>query len=131
MQQLIKTLLFTATLLFSLHSLAETKTMSVQQVHDALSNSEFTGQLIDVRTPEEYAEGHIEGSINVPVGDLDDYLEDLKTLDAKGVVVYCRSGYRASRAIDAMTEAGFKNVTHMEGDMSGWYDAELPVVVSK
>ena len=131
MMRLFKAIgLFTG-LLLSTYLWAESPSMTVKEVHAATSSPNFTATLVDVRTPEEFAEGHIEGSINVPVGNLADYIEDLQPLDRKGLIVYCRSGRRAARAISMLKEVGFENVTHMQGDMGGWYDAELPVVVTK
>ncbi len=75
-------------------------------------------QLLDVRSPKEYSESHIEGSINIPVGDLESRLPEL---DAdKAVVVYCRSGRRASTAAQILAKEGFE--VHNLGGMATWED---------
>ncbi|MEW9797131.1 rhodanese-like domain-containing protein [Alteromonas sp. CYL-A6] len=83
--------------------------------------------LLDVRTPEEFSEGHIPGAINVPHDEIDAYLSSLTPDKDKTVVVYCRSGRRAKLAIEHLEAQQFNNVQHLEGDMLGWNEARLPV----
>jgi phage shock protein E len=83
--------------------------------------------VLDVRTPEEYAEGHVPGAINMPHDTVSQHLSALSDARDKEIIVYCRSGRRAAIAIDALREAGFAHVTHLEGDMLGWEAAQLPV----
>ena len=62
--------------------------------------------IVDVRTPKEYAQSHLEGAVNIPLKDLE---TRLSTLDrSKTIVVYCRSGFRASLAKSTLEEHGFK-----------------------
>lgn len=77
-------------------------------------------QLLDVRTPEEYAEGHIAGAVNVNVADAD-FLEQVeKTMDKKRTVyVYCRSGRRSLNAARILDSNGFSCV-NMEGGIIDW-----------
>lgn len=83
--------------------------------------------IVDVRTPEEYATAHVPRAINVPHDEIEDKLEELATGRENGVVVYCERGGRAAKAASVLAAAGFKNVRHMEGDMSAWRADELPV----
>jgi rhodanese-related sulfurtransferase len=63
--------------------------------------------VIDVRTPDEVATGHLHGSINIDVEGAD-FESQMNALDkTKNYVVYCRSGNRAGKAIDWMTQNGF------------------------
>ncbi|MEZ4297086.1 MAG: rhodanese-like domain-containing protein [Polyangiaceae bacterium] len=73
--------------------------------------------LVDVRSPEEFASGHIEGAINVPVGEVESNLDRIPK--DKPVVVYCRSGMRSSRAASTLKEKGYKEVFDL-GAMSRW-----------
>ena len=69
--------------------------------------------VIDVRTPEEYAEGHLEGAVLLDLtgGDFEAALPDL---DPKlEYLLYCRSGNRAGQALALMTDAGFSNVSNL------------------
>lgn len=74
--------------------------------------------LVDVRTPEEFAAGHLPGAVNIPVDDLSLRLEELGAPE-KPVVVYCRSGGRGARAEKLLKERGFQQVLNL-GPMSAW-----------
>jgi phage shock protein E len=68
--------------------------------------------VIDVRTPEEFATGHLDGAVNINWED-PTFTDQVATLDKDGVyVLYCRSGNRAGQALDAMTSMGFTNLTN-------------------
>lgn len=63
--------------------------------------------VIDVRTPEEWSEGHLEGAVRMGIADAD-FMAQLATLDpSKDYYIYCRSGNRAGQAIDIMRQQGF------------------------
>jgi rhodanese-related sulfurtransferase len=83
--------------------------------------------LLDVRTPEEFAAGHIPGALNIPYDELPARLNELDGRQGEEVVVYCRSGRRAEIAEQALTEAGFVNVRDLEGHMVAWTAAEYPL----
>lgn len=71
--------------------------------------------VIDVRTPEEYAEGHLDGATNLDVYD-PAFMDKVAKLDpANSYVLYCRSGKRAAHAASMMRKAGFKDVTSAGG----------------
>jgi rhodanese-related sulfurtransferase len=68
--------------------------------------------VIDVRTPAEFAEGHLEGALNIDVQGMD-FATEVQKLDVAGTyVVYCRSGNRSTAAIEQMTGMGFTNLTN-------------------
>ena len=73
--------------------------------------------LIDVRTPAEYAAGHIEGAINLPLDALEDR-EDAIPDKNTPVFVYCRSGARSGRAAAYLTGCGYTDVKNIGGIMS-------------
>ena len=64
--------------------------------------------LVDVRTPEEYEESHIDGSVNIPLAVLTDSIQFLKQYE--NIVVFCAAGKRSARAADILKSAGFDNV---------------------
>lgn len=80
--------------------------------------------LIDVRTPEEFASGHIAGAVNIPVQELDQRLSEVP--DDKEIVVYCRSGNRSATATQILTSSGYDGVYDM-GGIIAWQQAGLPV----
>jgi len=83
--------------------------------------------LLDVRSPEEYAEGHVPGAINISHTQIKTNLAKLLPHKNDTVIVYCRSGRRAGIAKDILAEHGFTKLRHLSGDMNGWYDANLPI----
>lgn len=84
-------------------------------------------QLIDVRTPAEYAEGHIDGALNLDWGGgvLDQRMAMLDK--TKPVLLYCASGRRSAAAREAMSAAGFRDVKDLDGGINSWRNAGLPV----
>jgi len=70
--------------------------------------------IIDVRSPLEYAGGHVDGALNIPVDDIAHEMAQLKTLTPP-FVLYCRSGARSGMAAHYMTQAGFKEVYNAGG----------------
>jgi rhodanese-related sulfurtransferase len=81
------------------------------------------GVLLDVRTPIEYADGHIDGATNISHDELGSRLDEIDKLTGgdknRPIVVYCRSGARAGQAKKVLTEAGYKRVTNL-GGLSDW-----------
>jgi rhodanese-related sulfurtransferase len=82
--------------------------------------------LVDVRTADEYAEGFIEGAINIPISELTQHLDLLPAKDAP-IVVVCGSGHRSAVAMTALNLLGYTNVRSMLSGMNAWTAAELPV----
>lgn len=83
--------------------------------------------LIDVRTPEEFTSGHIEGAVNIPVEEMPGRLEEIPG-DAP-IVVYCRSGNRSAAAARILTDAGYAPVYDL-GGIQDWVVEGLPVTVN-
>jgi len=79
---------------------------------------ESGARLVDVRTPEEFAGGHLPGAVNIPVQQLSQRMSELDPKD-KPIVVYCRSGHRSGQAAALLKGAGHAEV-HDLGAMSRW-----------
>lgn len=79
--------------------------------------------LLDVRTPQEYSQSHIEGARNFPVQTLPSQLDEIQALQggdkSKPIVVYCTVGARAARAKQILTMGGFSKVINL-GGISDW-----------
>jgi rhodanese-related sulfurtransferase len=76
--------------------------------------------LLDVRTPEEYAEAHLSGATLMNIYDVE-FENQLSTLDKNvPVLVYCRSGGRSGKAMQMMREKGFSEVYNLEGGITTW-----------
>jgi rhodanese-related sulfurtransferase len=83
---------------------------------------------LDVRTPGEFAEGHIEGArlIDFQSGNFEN---EIAALDKNATyAVYCRSGNRSGQAVKVMQDAGFTNLFNMDGGVIDWANAGLPLV---
>ena len=84
--------------------------------------------IVDVRTPEEFAAGHIEGAVNYNV-EGPDFGAQIAALDPAGTyAVYCRSGNRSQAAVAAMSQAGIPGIYELESGIVGWEEAGLPTV---
>ncbi|MEP2652006.1 MAG: rhodanese-like domain-containing protein [Paraglaciecola sp.] len=94
---------------------------------EILNDKSHSYILIDVRSPEEFADGHVPTAINIPLNEISTSLEQLNTFIDKNIVLYCRSGYRANKASGILTENGFSMIHHLEGDMLGWIKSGLAV----
>ena len=88
---------------------------------------ESTSQIIDVRTTEEFSDGHIVNAVNMDVTS-DDFEAKIASLDKeKPVMVYCKSGGRSAKAAAILRDNGFKQVYDLDGGMIGWNAASKPI----
>ncbi len=81
---------------------------------------------LDVRTNEEYSEGHIRGAVLIPVQELDKRLAEVPK--DRRVYVYCHSGRRSVTASNMLVKGGFTNIENIEGGIVAWKKAGYPVV---
>lgn len=91
-----------------------------------LMNNEST-VIIDVREPNEYAEGHIEGARNIPLAKFDERIAELETHRELPVLLNCQSGTRSLAAGKKLTQRGFTQVFELKGGMFAWKDQNLPI----
>ena len=98
------------------------KAETVTQTQNARQAVEQGALLLDVRTPEEFADGHLDGAVNIPVQSLEERAAELPAKDRQ-LVVYCRSGARSARATSWLKAQGYQNVIDL-GAMSNWPDAK-------
>ena len=84
--------------------------------------------LLDVRTPEEFAEGHLDGALLIDFYDAD-FADQLAGLDPDvPYLVYCRSGNRSGQTLAVMQQLGFTSAVDVGGGMLAWNELGLPVV---
>jgi rhodanese-related sulfurtransferase len=81
--------------------------------------------VVDVRSTEEFAAGHVPGAINIPVDQLEGRLSELNSGDE--IVVYCFAGPRAAAALELLLGREFKRVEHLRGDFSEWESSGGPI----
>jgi len=98
-----------------------------RELHDLIAGS-AAAELLDVRTPGEFAAAHVPGAKLIPLDDLDAAAFcRARSADGKPVYVLCQSGGRARKAIEKLQRAGFSGCVLVEGGTQAWIDAGLPV----
>ena len=80
--------------------------------------------VIDVRTAEEYATGHIPDAVNIPFDKVADRISEVEA--PHGVALYCMVGPRARKGESALLASGYKSVLHIEGGLAAWQAAGFP-----
>jgi rhodanese-related sulfurtransferase len=98
--------------------------VTVSELNARLSKGERF-QLIDVRSPQEYAEGHVPGAMNLPMDQAEARIDDLQHQDP--VILICQSGRRAGMTCELL-KAHHNDLIVLEGGTKAWIDASLPVV---
>lgn len=100
--------------------------LTVSDFSSAIQQNNQSVQLLDVRTPSEFSDGHIEGAVNMDVNS-NSFVSAIQTLDpAMPVYVYCRSGGRSARAAKIMEQEGFKTIFDLEGGITAWTAQDMP-----
>ncbi len=83
--------------------------------------------VIDVCSPEEFAQGHVIGAKNLPLGDLEAKLAQVVKNKATPVVMVCQVGARSARAAATAQKLGYENVQSLAGGLKAWQAANMPV----
>ncbi|GLX77975.1 hypothetical protein tinsulaeT_13150 [Thalassotalea insulae] len=84
--------------------------------------------ILDVRSQQEFNQGHIKGALNISHDQIEQHLTELSQYKDTLVVVHCRSGRRAQVAEAVLIEQGFNKLHHLSGDYQAWVAADLPLV---
>jgi rhodanese-related sulfurtransferase len=98
---------------------------------DAVKLINNDAMVIDLRSPEAFARGHIVNARNIPLDELDAKHEKLEAHRAKPLIAVCESGTSSTRAVDKLRKSGFESVYGLKGGITGWTQANLPLVTSK
>jgi rhodanese-related sulfurtransferase len=85
-------------------------------------------QILDIRTADEYKAGHIANSKHLPLSELDSGLKQAKIDSSKPIILVCLSGTRANTALGKLKKAGCKEVACMDGGISAWNQAGMPLI---
>lgn len=83
--------------------------------------------VVDIRTPEEFATGHLRDAKNIPLADFATRIGELEKSKGKSIVVVCQSGARADKAVRLLQGAGFDDVVALDGGLVAWQAASLPL----
>ncbi len=126
-KQLITLLLLSLTAVFSFAQ--QVNKVSQEQLLSLLNAPKAQPFVVlDVRTSEEFNEGHIQGALNISHDQIEQQLDKLTKYKDTMVIVHCRSGRRAQVAEQILSDNGFTNLNHLTGDYKAWVAADLPLV---
>lgn len=118
------------TILLSAVHAQDKEQLSVDEFETKL-NQTPEGQLVDVRTPEEFRKNHIKGAFNINING-NEFEKQVAALDkTKPVLVYCLSGGRSAKAAEYMRKQGFSKVYEMDGGMMQWTAQNKPFEASE
>lgn len=93
----------------------------------SLTNQD-AAKLIDLRSPNEFADGHITGSINIPYADIEDRLHEIKLQEGKSLVLICDSGSQSANAGEVLNKTGYQNTVILSGGIGAWKLDNLPLI---
>ena len=93
----------------------ENNEISYQKMKEMINKSKI--YLIDVRSSQEFEEGHLDGAINIPVYNIKQNIEKLVKNKDENIILYCSSGYRSKEAKDILEDLGYENVYNLEGGL--------------
>ncbi len=98
---------------------------------DAVKLINADAVVLDLRSAEAFARGHIVNARNVPADELDAKSAVIEKFKSRPIVAVCEAGMTSSRTVDKLRKAGLENVFGLRGGMNAWQQASLPLVTSK
>lgn len=87
--------------------------------------------VIDIRSAESFAQGHIARAKNIPFDELQANVEKIDALKTSTVIAVCNAGVTSSKAVDLFRKHGIESVYGLKGGMTAWSQAGMPVVTAK
>jgi len=122
--------LFLVVLILFLQTLYKEKSKAYQNVSvDQLTRlvNQQNAQVVDVRSKEDFDQGHIVNAINIPIEDISSGKAKLDKLKKKPVIVCCQIGKVSLKASQQLTEAGLEQVFNLQGGINAWLSDKLPL----
>lgn len=116
--------------LFTTFAQATVKSIEPQMMLKLLQNKQAP-LILDVRSEQEFIDGHIEGAVNISYDLLIEKNEALTAYKKRDIIVYCRSGRRAQIAYKILQEQGFKKLTDLSGHLILWNKLHYPLIKGK
>ena len=98
---------------------------------DAVKLINSDAVVIDLRSPEAFARGHIVNAKNVPYEDLSANTDKIARYAKKAIIAVCDAGMTSSKVVDSLRKTGLENVYGLKGGISAWTQANLPLVTGK
>jgi rhodanese-related sulfurtransferase len=104
---------------------AAAKDISSREAKAMLEKNKNTFML-DVRTPQEYAQGRLPGSVLIPINDFERRINEVPR--NRTILVYCAVGSRSKQVADFLSKSGYKDVFNIDDGIVGWYRNKYPIV---
>jgi rhodanese-related sulfurtransferase len=105
---------------------ARYREVSSEEAFNMIRNSEPL--ILDVRTPVEYKQGHIENSVLIPVQQLQSRLKELDAYKSHDILIYCATGNRSTVASKMLIDSGFESIINLRHGIYEWHMHNYPVV---
>lgn len=97
----------------------ENKEISYKKLQEMMDKDKYA-ILLDVRSPQEFNEGHLSGAINIPLYDFKKKLNKLPNKESL-IIIYCTSGHRSKQAKEKLEKMGYENVYHLKNGLDGMW----------
>lgn len=123
---LMRSVVLGAVLLTASVQAEETAKVTQSALLERIQKKDTSLIVLDVRSPEEFAAGHVPGAINIPYTHLPARISSMPSPTDKDVVVYCEIGVRAEKAAASLRDNGFTRLMHLDGDMKQWREGKRP-----
>jgi rhodanese-related sulfurtransferase len=118
-------------LIQELHDAAFKKFSAISPLLAVAKMNDDNVAIIDVREPDEFVKGHVEGAISKPLSLLTDQIPSLDKYKKATIIAVCQNGTRSASAAKLLTKAGFEQVLVITGGMQSWQeDYKLPIKIS-
>lgn len=98
---------------------------------EAVSLINADAVVIDLRSADAFARGHIVNAKNIPFDELEANQEKLSKMQSKAILAVCDAGVNSSRAVDKLRKSGMESVYGLKGGIAAWTQANLPLVTGK
>ncbi len=128
---LVSALLFSFLILVFSELRRKARGITNVEPQDAVKLINADAVVIDVRSAEAFARGHIVNARNIPLDELDANDEKIAKLAAKPILAVCDAGMTSNRAVDTLRKAGMESVYGLKGGITAWTQANLPLVTGK
>lgn len=111
--------------LFILERLRSGQVLSPQMVTMLLNRE--SGVVVDIREKKEFSEGHIKGSVHIPLASLKDRAKELEKFKGKQIILVDKMGQHSATAGKLLREAGLEGIARLQGGLAEWRNSSLPV----
>ena len=128
---LVGALLFSFFLLVFTELRRKSRGLTNIEPQDAVRLINNDAVVVDLRSNEAFARGHIVNARNIPFDELEARKDKLEKLKSKPIIAVCDAGVTSGRAVDALRKAGIESAYSLKGGVNAWTQANLPLVTAK